>query len=327
MPMTQGRPTKRQRIADVNDGGGERTSNSSSTSLDRLPCPAVAVLLRNVDCHSAVLQRLAASHQPPPQQQQQGGPRLLAVGPARLGPTAPQAGPGESQQQFPAAVQAASGANGAAEGDLGRGMLASQVEAALARGGIIRWRPEDVQVMLAHIATLPPGPNLQSEKAVKKLGLAHLPDPGNKLRLAVAGKVMKLRNILANGEDPLEGRCRPRVPPGTYNFRAWLRRAFMALPNQEGTSSDAAAILEADPEISPKLDRRPDRYNSKTARWLPHMRRQVLEYPEFVFTGRKRGRNNIYRYDTQVAQALDERPAKTRKRGLQGVPHLGKASN
>ncbi|GFR44741.1 hypothetical protein Agub_g6069 [Astrephomene gubernaculifera] len=326
MEMTQGRPRKRHRIADcvddANCGGSRQAFSNGST---KLLCPAVAVLLRNVDRHAAVLLRLAAS-----QQQQQGSPQLLGVGPARMGPTAPQAGLGESQQQFPtpaAAVQAASGATGAAEDDMGRGMLASQVEAALARGNRILWRPEDVKVMLAHLATLPPGPNVQREEAVKKLGLAHLPDPKRKLRRAVCGKLEKLRNLLANGENPLEVRCWLRMPRGTYSIRAWLRRAFMALPNQEGTSSDAAAVLEADPEISPKLDRRPERRYPKIAKWHAYVQRQLLEYPEFVFTGRKQGRSKIYRYESQVAQALDERPAKTRKRGLQGVPHLGKHNN
>ncbi|PNH02053.1 hypothetical protein TSOC_012037 [Tetrabaena socialis] len=41
----------------------------------------------------------------------------------------------------------------------------------------------------------------------------------------------------------------------TYHWRAWLRQAFMELPDRTGTLQDAAAIIEADPDIAPLLDR------------------------------------------------------------------------
>ncbi|KXZ43549.1 hypothetical protein GPECTOR_87g411 [Gonium pectorale] len=79
---------------------------------------------------------------------------------------------------------------------------------------------------------------------------------------------------------------------GVTHWQAWLRRAFLALPERTGTLHDLAAVLETDPEIAPKLDNR---------------------YPEFLDTGVKRGKLKVYRYDEHVAaQAPGQRSRKGR---------------
>ncbi|PNH00952.1 hypothetical protein TSOC_013188 [Tetrabaena socialis] len=68
---------------------------------------------------------------------------------------------------------------------------------------------------------------------------------------------------------------------------------------------DAAAFIEADPSIAPLLDRR---------------------YPEFEDTGRKQGKQIVFRYNLQLADQLTTRKRKAPKRGVKGLPHMGKES-
>ncbi|KXZ43564.1 hypothetical protein GPECTOR_87g427 [Gonium pectorale] len=119
------------------------------------------------------------------------------------------------------------------------------------------------------------------------VGWSEVPDPERRLAGRVQIKLYHMRRKIAHGRDPLGGRDQAQVSaPGTYNWRAWLRRAFETLPDKTGTSSDVAAALEADPEVAPKLDHR---------------------HPEFVDTGLKRGKLKVYRYDEQLAQASGDR--------------------
>ncbi|KXZ49608.1 hypothetical protein GPECTOR_20g464 [Gonium pectorale] len=103
------------------------------------------------------------------------------------------------------------------------------------------------------------------------------------------------------------------VPPGPGTAtQAWLSRAFETLPVKTGTLSDLAAALQADPDVAPKLDRRPDVNRLNVPAWRVAVSRMVSRHPEFVDTGRKRGGLKLFRYDEQIAQAARDGRRKRR---------------
>ncbi|GFR49726.1 hypothetical protein Agub_g11882 [Astrephomene gubernaculifera] len=280
---------------------------------------AVAVLLHNVECNGALLELNR-----PKRRKVASTPGIASV---TEGFRHSQTGSGAAQESLDgAAVQMESG-DGVSNASPSPANFADCITAAWARGGRVRWRPEDVQVLLAHLASLPPGGRtLATRRAMEKLGIAHLPDPDHKLFNAINLKMCIIRNKLAHGRDPLAGDTAPRAPHGTYNFRAWFEQAFLALPNHEGTVAEVAAILDADPEISRKLDKRPEPRYQDTAMWqlqLMRLASRYGRYPEIVNTGRKRGRSTIYRYDEEVARQLGER-GKAPKGPKRRVAHMGK---
>ncbi|GFR46015.1 hypothetical protein Agub_g7494 [Astrephomene gubernaculifera] len=282
--------------------------------------PTAAVLLYNLQQHGTLLQRLGHGKQPTPQMDP-GAPEVAE------GRTGLQARSRTPQHILGGASMKVDAEEGTMDNRFDTspcpGTLADYITAIQARGGRIRWRPEDVKAMLMHLASLPPGSSgVDTKQAMEKLGIAHLPDPDNKLCVCVTFKLHTIRNTLAHGRDPLAGEAMPRARPGTYNFRGWLKQALLTLPNCEGTLAQAAAILEADPDISPKLDRRPDHHYHSFPVWRTHLKRAASWCPEFVNTGRKQGKGAIYRYDEGVAQALQEgrKPPKAPKGR---VPHLG----
>ncbi|KXZ42376.1 hypothetical protein GPECTOR_154g67 [Gonium pectorale] len=116
-----------------------------------------------------------------------------------------------------------------------------------------------------------------------------------------------MRQTIRHGLDPLAGRKGViRQPPGTYDWRTWLRNVFADLPNNTGTSVDVAATLEADPEIAPKLDRRPDPMTVSVPLWKRTISNSLGRFPEFVDTGVRKGKFKVYRFDKQVVQALQQ---------------------
>ncbi|PNH02049.1 hypothetical protein TSOC_012039 [Tetrabaena socialis] len=164
------------------------------------------------------------------------------------------------------------------------------------------------QILVDHLRALPSnagGGSLAVKDAMTTLGLDGLPEPDRRLLAKrAARKLSKLRTLLGQGADPFEDR-RPRVKKNTHQWRAWLRQAFMELPDRTGTLQDAAAIIEADPSIAPLLDR---------------------TCPEFESTGQKRGRSMLFRYNEEAAEEWTARKAKVPKRGVQSLPYLGKES-
>ncbi|GFR44740.1 hypothetical protein Agub_g6068 [Astrephomene gubernaculifera] len=258
--------------------------------------PAVAVLLHNLQRHAPCLRRLSLE------------PRLVRetghASPFRF-PSQPQG----SSHKVPA--PRAPPAQEPAPNVLRS--LTGHVQAALRERKRITWRPEIVEILLAHLTSLPPGSTMKARRAIEKLGLAHIPDPDDRLYNAVTMKLMRLRVSIAHGFNPMEGRRLPQVPTGTYDFRAWLRRAFMALPNRTGTTIQVAAVLEADPDIEPKLDRRLCPTDHNTQMWLRGLRRAVNRYPEFVSTGQRQGHSMLFRYDEEVARQQDEAGGKPPK--------------
>ncbi|PNH02054.1 hypothetical protein TSOC_012038 [Tetrabaena socialis] len=169
-----------------------------------------------------------------------------------------------------------------------------------------KWTRAQVKILVDHLRALPTnagGGSLAVREAMTMLGVDGLPDPDRHLHARVASKLSKLRTVLEQGVDPFEDR-RPRAK-NTYHWRAWLRQAFMELPDHTGTLQDAAAIVEADPSIAPLLNR---------------------TYPEFENTGQKRGRHVLFRYNEEAAEERAARKAKVPRRGVQSLPYLGKES-
>ncbi|GFR51074.1 hypothetical protein Agub_g13399 [Astrephomene gubernaculifera] len=192
------------------------------------------------------------------------------------------------------------------------------------------WEREQLQLMVRYVASLSPSDPINTRGVIALLGLAELPDPNRAIFNKVKRKLFSVRHQLSNGADPLAGRAQlaGRMAHRTYRWRDWLRGAFLQLPNREGTLHDVAAILESDPDISPKLDRRPDSVAVTVPRWRANMWRFISKVPEVVNTGRKPGRLVVYRYDEEVARQLPGgRGPRVPKKGQQGLPHLGKESN
>ncbi|PNG99860.1 hypothetical protein TSOC_014349 [Tetrabaena socialis] len=156
--------------------------------------------------------------------------------------------------------------------------------------GITPRGPAHASVLVQHMREMPPNAGFGILEAIQKLGLDAAID-----QRRVRNKLSHLRSLLAHGRDPLEDIRVPRARRHTYNWRAWLRQAYLALPNREGTMDDAAAILLADPSIAPLLDRR-----------------------RAGVPGRAGG------CVAGVAEELATRRAKTPKRGVPGLPYLGK---
>ncbi|GFR46012.1 hypothetical protein Agub_g7491 [Astrephomene gubernaculifera] len=302
--------------AQLEVGVGAHAPTPGNSSPKKPLTPAVAALLQNVQRHGSLLQQCCVNLRP-----------LWQMDPAAFG--SPKATSGSSGDMQPEPGMPHGTASNAAEqtepreGEgSGLGTLADYLITTQARGGRIQWRPEDLKIMLNHLTSLTPGSSsVETKQAMKKLGIAHLPDPSWKLHTAVVSKLRTLRNMLAHGWNPLGGLTLPRAPRGTYNFRAWLRHALLTLPNREGTLLEAAAVLEADPDIAPKLDRRPDRRFHDTPMWHRNLRFAATSHPEFVDIAR-RGKAAVYRYDEEVARQQDAhtKPPKVPKRR---VPHLG----
>ncbi|PNH01542.1 hypothetical protein TSOC_012566 [Tetrabaena socialis] len=144
-----------------------------------------------------------------------------------------------------------------------------------------KWRLEEIQVLLQHLEGLSPNVrNLSSREAMHKL-----------VKTA-------------------------KVKPYTYNWRAWLRRAFMTFPDLTGTLDDAAAFIEADPSIAPLLDRRPEPDRLDVPRWKRSMTKMRFLYPKFEATGERRG----FHY---LAEDLAVRKSKAPKHGDAGPATSG----
>ncbi|GFR51075.1 hypothetical protein Agub_g13400 [Astrephomene gubernaculifera] len=189
------------------------------------------------------------------------------------------------------------------------------------------WPLDLLKLLVEHVASLPPGCRVRPHEAIALLGWAELPDPDGAIGRRVRYKLHSIRNQLAKGVDPLAGRMRPgRMAKKTYNWRVWLQKAFLQLPNQEGTLNDLAAVLEADPDIAPKLDKRSDSTKVAAPRWKRNVSHTVSSIPGVINTGQKRGRLVIYHYDEEAARQLGERgkPAKVPKHR---VPHMGVHDN
>ncbi|GFR51073.1 hypothetical protein Agub_g13398 [Astrephomene gubernaculifera] len=189
-----------------------------------------------------------------------------------------------------------------------------------------RWQREQLQLLVEYVASLPPGRRNNTREALALLGWAKLPDPDGAISRRLLYKLSNIRHQLSNGVDPLAGRSQCMVmAPGTYNWREWLRRALLQLPNHEGTLDDIAAVLEADPDISPKLDRRMEPVKLRVPRWRCSVSQSIPRIPEIFNTGKKRNQLTVYRYDEEVARQLPGgRGPKVPKKGQQGLPHLGK---
>ncbi|GFR46016.1 hypothetical protein Agub_g7495 [Astrephomene gubernaculifera] len=290
MPVSSASPTLLQPAAAVllhNVQRHERTgvtsmpvSSASPTSVQ----PAAAVLLHNVQRH----ERTGVTSMP-----------VSSASPTSLQPAAAVLLHNVQRQEFQ--VQ----------------RFADHVIASKARGDTLRWRKQDVQVqrrtapclqiMLAHLASLPTGGGkVEIRQAMEKLGIAHLPDPKHELYQTVKWKLYSLRNTLEHGRDPLTGKALPKAGRGTYNYRGWLRGALLALPNREGTLPEVAAILKADPEISLKLNWRHDHRYLRSPAWRNNLSVTAARLPEFINTGRRKGKAVVYRYDEEVFGALQE---------------------
>ncbi|GFR51076.1 hypothetical protein Agub_g13402, partial [Astrephomene gubernaculifera] len=185
------------------------------------------------------------------------------------------------------------------------------------------WPRDLVQMLVGCVTSLPPGGRVLPREAIALLGWAELPDPDGRIYRKVKDRLQSIRNQLAKGVDPLAGRVRPgRVPLGTYKWRVWLRGAFLKLPNHEATVDDLAAILESDPDISPRLDKRPDSALVTVPRWRRNLSHIILTIPGVTNTGQKRGRLVIYHYDEEAARQLGER-GKPPKVPKHRVPQMG----
>ncbi|GFR50290.1 hypothetical protein Agub_g12480, partial [Astrephomene gubernaculifera] len=206
----------------------------------------------------------------------------------------------------------------AAEAASGGQSMADYLAAAIERDSFISWRPEDTKVLADYLASLSPNSTLRIKPAMEQLGLSHIPDPGRRLQQTLTAKLHLMRSKMARGEDPTQVNT-SRTVRGTYDFQSWVRRALLAMPNHEGTMREVAAALEADPNISCKLDKRPNPKCPNTPIWWLNLRCAVMRYPEFIRTDAKRAGHAVYRYEPEKerkgdAKRTERRPEWAEKR-------------
>ncbi|GFR51078.1 hypothetical protein Agub_g13404 [Astrephomene gubernaculifera] len=168
------------------------------------------------------------------------------------------------------------------------------------------WLLEHVRILLQYTHSVPPGAHASSAVAISLLGWSHLPDPDKILWRRVKRKLGIVRNLLSHGRDPLDD-SRGLRQPDRYHWRRWLALVFQRLPNCEGTMPEVAALVEADPEIAPHLDKaNPNPRFTSMPRWRSNMANRFYSLPEIINTGKKRDGCYVYRWDEEIARRVRE---------------------
>ncbi|GFR46425.1 hypothetical protein Agub_g7934 [Astrephomene gubernaculifera] len=188
--------------------------------------------------------------------------------------------------------------------------LAAYITTIRAQGGKIKWRSEDEQIMYDYLTTLRPDDKVKTRHAMQMLGIAHL-SGDDKLCNTLCAKLNSLRNKMkhgAVGSEPADEEDHPRRRAASVDYKGLLKRAYLALPGHKGTLAEAARVLEADPEVSPQLDRRLYRSSKRTPIWRQYLRNARSRCPQLVKTGEERGGDMVLRWHME-AEGTEEKEA------------------
>ncbi|GLC56943.1 hypothetical protein PLESTB_001166100 [Pleodorina starrii] len=189
------------------------------------------------------------------------------------------------------------------------------------------WQPHEVEVLVRVARDHPPGVVTPLDRLLQLLGWDQYPDPDRKLRGRVLNKFFQVRAQLDHGEDPMEKYVveRKRTRNMANTWVAWIRKAFEALPGGKGTMADICAAMEADPVISPLLDRRPHTTRRAVTKWRFMISGMLKDVKGLTKINDKRP--VVYQYNPQdavVDVGVGRRQGK--KRGQPGLPFMGKKS-
>lgn len=192
------------------------------------------------------------------------------------------------------------------------------------RGPAHKWKPHEIEALVSVLRAADPRKRLPVRKGLEALGWASVPDPDGVIYDRVNFKLKLMRWRVRHGEEPVPAEGTRRAVDKALKWTAWIQAAAAQYAGRLFTFVDIMAMLEANPGISPLLDRRPDPNRKSTPRWQRQFHGRFTRVPGVVMTGQKRGKYNLYRYDPTDPMAVKIKSRRQRKKGVPGLPYLGR---